>query len=242
MMKKILKKLVAVAMGSALSFTAMEASPAKAALLDFGFTTDNNGIGSFTLDTGTSLSSVDGSFVVQAFTYLNAISNFSFSSPSVNFSSPSADFITRKYSFGPIPISSFPAPLNSSILSPSGCSVFVPLQGPLPDGVCETGLDFTYTGDSLQLSSDPNSYSLAGGSLQFGFQPDSKQTFTITSFTSTPESDPSTNAVLTPSSFVSALYKPKSSITAVPEPDSGLSTLVFGTLVLGFLLKRKVLV
>lgn len=129
-------------------------APATAALLDFSFTTESGGTGSFTLDTDAAPGSVPATIIFgdgpveEGIQYTKAISNFSFSSPSTSFSNLTGDY-------GVYPSIPF-APNSRGVLSIVGTP-----SGDEPDEFYLADIGLEYLGNVSELpvlSDDPRSY------------------------------------------------------------------------------------
>mgnify|MGYP000013173981 CR=1 FL=1 len=146
-----------------LSFFAIGINSAQAALLQFSFTTDQDGIGSFLLDTETPVSSktiplfdeTGENLIGEGRNYPDAVSNFFFSSPgagTLNYANVGFTLfppnLVNDYFFGTI--------------GPSQCDD--------PEADCPVNVALEYTGDSAELptlSTNPKSYDLFA---IFGYQ------------------------------------------------------------------------
>lgn len=136
------------------------AAPAEAARLQFNFTTEQGGVGSFILDTETE--AVPESELPDFFTiregnqaYLNAVSNFSFSSPYLNFENLDADYgVFPTVDFGPLLGVPDTPGVYTAVYAPAGC-LFEPLE------FCPTEFPIAYTGDVSELpnlADDPSTF------------------------------------------------------------------------------------
>ena len=154
----IVKKLSMATAGAAfIALGTFGTTPATAASLDFSFTTESGGTGSFTLDTDTAPVTEPGlfSFGFTGILYPNAVSDFSFSSPYINLSG-----VTTDWSVVPSITSDligFPSNLGvlSGVTYPPGCIT-------APGFSCLLDVSGFYSGnlsDLPVLSDDPNSYS-----------------------------------------------------------------------------------
>ena len=186
---KIVKKLSMTTVVAA--FIALGISttvPATAASLDFSFTTESGGTGTFTLDTDTAPATEPGLFrpEVTGISYPNAVSDFSFSAPYINVSS-----VTTDWNVVPSITSDFIGfPSNLGVLSgvsyPPGCIT-------APGLSCLFNFAGFYSGnlsDLTVLSDDLNSYSRGVG-IDF-FDPTTKELLirdNITNFQVVPEPD-----------------------------------------------------
>ncbi len=187
--------------------------PAQAALLNFSFTTESSGTGSFILNTDTVptsesglLTDDDGSVIGTGFVYPNAVSNFSFSSPDVNLSNLTGEFAV--FPSNPPYFAPDSTGVDSGFEYPTGCTVAT-------DFVCSVQVLTEYIGSISELpvlSDDPLSYPRA-----FAFQ----------------RINPTTSDFLTNDRITNFR------VTPVPESDSVLGTLAFGIGGAGKLLKRK---
>lgn len=159
---KNVKKLSMTTVGAA--FIALGISttvPATAASLNFSFSTESGGTGSFTLDTDTAPATAPGLFrpEVTGVSYPNAISDFSFSAPYINVSS-----VTTDWNIVPSITSDFIGfPSNLGVISgvsyPPGCIT-------APGFSCLFNVAVFYSGNRTNLtvlSDEPNSYSRAVG-------------------------------------------------------------------------------
>lgn len=150
------KSATAIAMAG-IGLTWLHTDSAQAALFHFSFTTDQDGAGSFLLDTDTPVSSdipallfdADGTVSAEGLYYAGAVSNFTFSSPGAgSFPYPNLDFVV------------FPdvQTTPSTVLAGIGT-----LECSLPTNTCPFQLSVDYAGSLAALpglSSDPNDYSL----------------------------------------------------------------------------------
>jgi hypothetical protein len=158
----IMQKFTAIAFGTlVVGLSATTATPATAALLQFSFTTQSGGAGSFVLDTNTvAETEVPRFFAIREGNraYLNAVSSFSFTSPERSFSNLAGDF-------GVFPVVEFGAFLGApeqpgaytAVYAPAGCLFD-------PRNFCPTEFPIAYIGDRAALpvlSSNPADY--AGG-------------------------------------------------------------------------------
>jgi hypothetical protein len=157
---KTLSMAIAV---TTLSFFAIDINSAQAALLQFSFTTAQEGSGSFLLDTETPVSSeiipqlVDGTGAIAEGTlYANAVSNFFFSSPGAGtFNYSTLDFVL-------FPTVSFAPGSVAGAVGLRQCSD--------PEADCPIQLDLDYLGNLAELptlSTDSKSYDLFA---VFGYQ------------------------------------------------------------------------
>jgi hypothetical protein len=184
--------------------------PAQAALLDFSFTAESGGTGSFILDTDAApdpnpalFVNPDGSFS-DGTSYPSATSDFSFSAPYTSLSNLSGDFGI----FPSIPFAPDSTGVLSGALSPAGCLT-------APDYSCSIQIDVEYLGNISKLpvlSTNPLSYFIATN-IKF-YDPQSGDVLS---------SDPIT----------------KFQVVPVPESDSVLGILAFGVGSAGLLLRRK---
>ena len=146
-----------------LSFFAIGINSAQAALLQFSFTTDQDGSGSFLLDTETPVSSeviplfdeTGEELIGEGRNYPDAVSNFFFSSPGAGtFNYASVDFVL----FPPNSVNIY----SLGLIGPSQCSD--------PEADCPVNLALEYKGDLAELptlSANPKSYDLFA---VFGYQ------------------------------------------------------------------------
>ena len=160
---KIVKLSMATAGAAFIALGVSTTVPATAASLDFSFTTESGGTGSFTLDTDTAPATEPGLFdpeaTVLGISYPNAVSDFSFSAPYINLSS-----VTTDWNIVPSITSDFIGfPSNLGVLSgvsyPSGCIT-------APGFSCLFNVAVFYSGNRTNLtvlSDEPNSYSRAVG-------------------------------------------------------------------------------
>lgn len=155
MYKKKLYEVVAFCASFAVGTLGLE--PAQAALLDFSFTTINGATGTFTLDTDTTPSPIPsigagiGGF--PGILYPSAVSDFSFSSaqsPEFNLSNEIVDWEI-------IP-GIIPGNMGnlSGVVSPSGCSTGTTFT-------CLINIGVLYTGNTSELSDNPDSYPVGLG-------------------------------------------------------------------------------
>ncbi len=147
-----------------LSFFAIGINSAQAALLQFSFTTDQEGSGSFLLDTETPVSSEiipplfddTGEVFAEGTLYANAVSNFFFSSPGAGtFNYATLDFIV-------FPTVSYAPGSVAGAIGLRQCSD--------PDADCPIQLDLDYLGSLAELptlSANSESYDLFA---VFGYQ------------------------------------------------------------------------
>lgn len=158
-----MQKVSALLLGTLLSAsnTAVIASPAMATQLRFNFTTQSGGAGSFTLDTDTAAvpeAELPGFFTIREGNqaYLGAVSNFSFSSPSVSFENLEADYgVFPAVEFGALLGALEVAGAYTAVYAPAGCLFD-------PRAFCPTEFPIAYTGDLAalpgELSDDPSAY------------------------------------------------------------------------------------
>lgn len=146
-----------------LSFFAIGINSAQAALLQFSFTTDQDGVGSFLLDTETPVSSetiplfdeTGENLIGEGRNYPDAVSNFFFSSPGAG----TFNYASVNFSLFP------PNSVNKNslgLIGPSQCSD--------PEADCPVNLALDYNGDLAELptlSANPKSYDLFA---IFGYQ------------------------------------------------------------------------
>jgi hypothetical protein len=150
----IVKKLSMATAGAAfIALGVSTTAPATAASLDFSFTTESGGTGSFTLDTDTApdpnpalVGPAGGPFEEAGTVYTSAISNFSVSTPDVNLSGVTADFhIDPVLDFGDV----FGIPdikaVVSSVAFPVGCLTAT-------DFVCPVDVPIAYVGNVSEIS------------------------------------------------------------------------------------------
>lgn len=204
---------IALAIASAtFSLVTVNLAPAQATKLNFSFTTQSSGIGSFILDTDISPSSEPALFflgngaVAKGTSYINAVSDFSFSIFGTEIDNPTADFVV--YPTVALSPSGFP-PL-SSVQTPGGCSIS-------PTVPCTLNVDIAFLGNLAalpELPSDPEAYSLFG---VIG--------------------DILPNGDFIVSSSVTVI---SDSPTAVPESNSALGLLALGLIGMSWSLKRKI--
>lgn len=207
-----MKRLFQAAFGVAFTAlgTVVGIVPSQAALLDFNFTTQSGGTGSFILDTDTAPDpnpalyiNPNGSFF-EGVSYPGAISNFSFSGSYRSFSNNSGDFGV----FPSIPFAPNSTGVLSSVDSPAGCLT-------APDYTCSIEIDVEYLGNISELpvlSTNPLSY------------------FTATDIKFY---DSLTGDVLSSDPITSF------QAVRVPESDSVIGLLAFGVVGAGLLLKRN---
>ena len=157
-----MQKRFAIAFGT--MFVVLEvvsAVPAQAARLQVSFTTEGGGAGSFILDTDTA--TVPESELPTFFTiregnraYLNAVSNFSFSSPYLNFDNLDADYgVFPAVEVGSLLGDPERAGTYTAVYAPAGCLL-------APTSFCPTEFPIAYTGNRSELpdlSDDPDAYS-----------------------------------------------------------------------------------
>ena len=139
-----------------LSFFAIGINSAQAALLQFSFTTDQDGSGSFLLDTETPVSSeviplfdeTGEELIGEGRNYPDAVSNFFFSSPGAGtFNYASVDFVL----FPPNLVNKF----SRGVIGPSQCND--------PAADCPIQLNLDYLGNLAEfptLSANPENYDL----------------------------------------------------------------------------------
>ena len=154
-------KLSAFSVGTLLAVLGIvTAAPAEAARLKFTFTTEQGGVGSFILDTETE--AVPESELPDFFTiregnqaYLNAVSDFSFSSPYLNFENLDADYgVFPAVDFGPLLGAPDTPGVYTAVYTPAGC-LFEPFV------FCPTEFPIAYTGNLSELpdlADDPSAY------------------------------------------------------------------------------------
>ena len=206
----------ALSLGTLLAISSLAISaPVDAAQLQFNFTTQSGGSGSFLLDTDTAAvpeSELPAFFTIREGNqaYLGAVSNFSFTSPEVTIDGVDADYgVFPAVEFGSL--LGVPEVLGAytAVYAPAGCLFD-------PAAFCPTEFPIAYTGDLSAipgLSDDPSDYS-AG--------------FDIASV------DPTTGVIISDplTSF---------SVETVPEPGTVASMVVLGMLSMGSsLLRRRV--
>lgn len=185
----IVKKLLIATAGAAfIALGVGTTAPATAASLDFSFTTQSGGTGSFTLDTDTAPATEPGlfSFGFTGISYPNAVSDFSFSAPYINLSS-----VTTDWNVVPSLTSDFIGePSNPGVISgvtyPPGCIT-------APGFSCSFNVTGFYSGNLSErtvLSDDPNSY--FRGLVVEQFNPTTREQLIsddITNFQFVPEPD-----------------------------------------------------
>lgn len=212
------QKLSIAAAGAVFIFVSTVAmAPAQAVLLQFSFTTESGGRGTFTLDTDTAPDSNpaivrddDESVIVTGISYPNAISNFSFSAPYTEFRNLSAAYGV----FPSLIIDSTSSDTSlSGVYYPSSC---LSATGSYCSKILEP---IVYSGNALELpelSANPLSYNYVSlseateiGVLRF---------------------DASTGDLLS--------ADPITNFQAVPESDSVVAILALGIGGAGLLLKR----
>ena len=208
-----MQKLSAFSVGTMLVFSGMAVSaPAEAARLQFEFTTQSGGTGSFILDTDTA--AVPEAELPPFFTiregnqaYLGAVSDFSFTSPTVSVEGLDADYgVFPAVEFGPLLGVPDTPGAYTAVYAPAGCLfdlvAFCPIEFPI-----------AYTGDLSavpDLSDDPGAYA---------------QGFDFASV------DP--EGVITSDPLTSF------SVEAVPEPGAMASMVLFGLLGTGRALVKR---
>ncbi len=208
MYKKRLSFAVAFCACFAIETVGLE--PAQAALLDFSFTTISGATGTFTLDTDSPPSPVpstgSGISGFPGILYPSAVSDFSFSSPQrpqFNLSNEIADWEI-------IP-GIIPGNMGnlSGVVSPSGCSTGTTFS-------CLINVGVLYTGNTSELSDNPDSYPVGLGIELF---------------------DPTNNNAslgIEPFSDYKVVQR-----ETVPEPNTILGTLALGIYGTALVLKRK---
>ncbi|MGD1897887.1 MAG: PEP-CTERM sorting domain-containing protein [Phormidesmis sp.] len=209
-----MQKISALLMGATLAISSSAiALPAAAAQLEFSFTTESGGTGSFVLDTDTT--AVPEADLPSFFTiregnqaYLGAVSDFSFSSPDVSFEGLDADYgVFPAVEFGELLGVPEVSGAYTAVYAPAGC-LFEPTS------FCPTEFPIAYTGDLSalpdELSDDPEAYAQ-------GF--DLARVDEIGVITS----DPLTSL----------------SVKSVPEPGAMAGMLLLGAVGLGSSLKKR---
>ena len=205
-----MQKIFALSAGAALAVVSSVLTlPAAAAQLEFSFTTESGGAGSFVLDTETT-AELPSFFTIREGNqaYLGAISNFSFSSPSVSFEGLEADYgVFPAVGFGELLGVPEVEGAYTAVYAPAGC-LFE------PTAFCPTEFPLAYTGDLTalpgELSDNPEDYAQ-------GFD-----------FASVDEGGVITSDPLT-----------SLSVKSVPEPGTIMGVLVIGAVGLGKSLKRR---
>ena len=211
-----MKRLFIAVAGMAFIAVETVAIPAKAALLDFSFTTETGATGTFTLNTDSTPTSEPALLapdIPQAtgISYPNAVSNFSITASYVNLSNVTTDF-----NVAPSLTSDFIGlPANLGVLSgvsyPPGCIT-------APGFTCLFDLAVFYSGNLWELpvlSDNPLSYSRGAG-IRF-YNPATRERLLTDNITN----------------FQVVQRQP------IPEPNSSLSLLAFGIGGVGLVLKRK---
>lgn len=153
-------KLVLAIASATLGLVTVNLAPAQAAKINFSFATQSGGTGSFILDTDVTPSPEPALFflgngsVAEGVSYIDAVSDLSFSIFGTEIDSPTADFVV--YPTVALSPSGFP-PLSSA-QAPGGCSIS-------PVVPCILNVDIAFLGDLAalpELPSDPQAYSLFG--------------------------------------------------------------------------------